>query len=41
MPGHVLDACFVEDLCTAGLLAASCTNLEEPMVGGFAAGSDT
>lgn len=41
MPGHVLDACFVEDLQTAGLLAASCTNLEEPMVGGFAACADT
>ena len=27
MPGHVLDACFVEDLRTAGLLAAGCTNL--------------
>jgi predicted nucleic acid-binding protein len=27
MPGHVLDACFVEDLQAAGLLAASCTNL--------------
>ena len=41
MPGHVLDACFVEDLQAAGLLAASCTNLEEPLVGGFAASADT
>ena len=41
MPGHVLDACFVEDLRAAGLLAASCTNLEWPMVGGFAASADT
>jgi predicted nucleic acid-binding protein len=41
MPGHVLDACFVEDLRVAGLLAASCTNLEQPMVGGFAASADT
>jgi len=41
MPGHVLDACFVEDLRTAGLLAASCTNLEQPVVGGFAASADT
>lgn len=41
MPGHVLDACFVEDLQAAGLLAASCTNLEWPMVGGFAASADT
>ena len=41
MHGHVLDACFVEDLCTAGLLAASRTSLEEPPVGGFAASSDT
>jgi len=41
MPGHVLDACFVEDLRTAGLLAASCTNLEQPMVGGFAVSAET
>jgi predicted nucleic acid-binding protein len=41
MPGHVLDACFVEDLQTAGLLAASCTNLQRPVVGGFAASADT
>lgn len=41
MPGHVLDACFVEDLRTAGLLAASCTNLEQPVVGGFASSADT
>ncbi len=41
MPGHVLDACFVEDLQTAGLLAASCTNLQQPLVGGFAASADT
>ena len=41
MPGHVLDACFVEDLRTAGLLAASCTNLEEPVVGGFAVSAET
>ena len=41
MPGHVLDACFVEDLRTARLLAASCTNLEQPAVGGFAASADT
>jgi len=41
MPGHVLDACFVEDLHTARLLAASCTNLEQPVVGGFAASADT
>ena len=41
MPGHVLEACFVEDLRTAGLLAASCTNLEQPVVGGFAASADT
>jgi len=41
MHGHVLDACFVEDLRTAGLLAAGCTNLEQPVVGGFAAGADT
>ena len=41
MPGHVLDACFVEDLRTAGLLAAGCTNLEQPVVGGFAASADT
>jgi predicted nucleic acid-binding protein len=41
MPGHVLDACFVEDFCTAGLLAASCTNLEQPMAGGFAASAAT
>jgi len=41
MPGHVLDACFVEDLQTAGLLAASCMNLEQPMVGGIAASADT
>jgi predicted nucleic acid-binding protein len=41
MPGHVLDACFVEDLQTAGLLAASCMNLDQPMVGGFASSSDT
>ena len=41
MPGHVLDACFVEDLRTAGLLAAGCTNLEQPVVGGFASSADT
>lgn len=41
MPGHVLDACFVEDLQTAGLLAASCASLERPMVGGFASSADT
>ena len=41
MPGHLLDACFVEDLRTARLLAASCTNLEQPVVGGFAASADT
>jgi len=41
MPGHVLDACFVEDLQTAGLLAASCMNLEQPMVGGLAPSADT
>ena len=41
MPGHVLDACFVEDLRTARLLAASCTNLQQPVVGGFAASADT
>ena len=41
MPGHVLDACFVEDLQAAGLLAASCTDLERPVVGGFAASADT
>lgn len=41
MPGHVLDACFVEDLSSAGLLAASCTSLEQPVVGGFAADADT
>ena len=41
MPGHVLDACFVEDLRTADLLATSCMNLEQPMVGGFAASAGT
>ena len=41
MPGHVLDACFVEDLRTAALLATSCMNLERPMVGGLAASLDT
>lgn len=41
MPGHVLDACFVEDLQTGGLLAVCCMNLEQPMVGGFAASSET
>ena len=41
MPGHVLDACFVEDLQAAGLLAASCTNLQRPVGGGFAACADT
>ena len=41
MPGHVLDACVVEDLQAAGLLAANCTNLERPVVGGFAASADT
>jgi len=41
MPGHVLDACFVEDLQAAGLLGASCTNLEQSVVGGFAASVDT
>ena len=41
VPGHVLDACFVEDLQTAGLFATSCMNLEQPMVGGFAASADT
>jgi len=41
MPGHVLDACFVEDLQTAGLLAASCMNLDQPVVGGFASSADT
>jgi len=41
VPGHVLDACFVEDLRTARLLAASCANLQQPVVGGFAASADT
>ena len=41
MPGHVLDACFVEDLQTAGLLAASCASLERPIVGGFAVSAAT
>jgi hypothetical protein len=41
MPGYVLDASFVEDLQTAGLLAASCMNLEQPLVGGFASSTDT
>ena len=41
MPGHVLDACVVEDLRTADLLATSCMNLEQPMVGGFAASAGT
>ena len=41
MPGHVLDACFIEDLRTADLLATSCMNLEQPMVGGFAASAGT
>lgn len=37
MPEHVLDACFVEDLHTAGLLAASCMNLDRAMIGSIAA----
>ena len=41
MPGHVLDACFVEDLSVAGLLAASCMDLDRPLVGGFAANAHT
>lgn len=41
MSGHVLDACFVEDLRAAALLATCCMNLERPMVGGLAATSET
>ena len=41
MPGHVLDACFVEDVRTAGLPEASCTNLEQPAVEGFAVSAET